>query len=143
MNDTTTLGCGTIIALLLLGLIILSMWGCPKYSVYQQTMRGTADFKEAEINRQILVEEARAQEEALQMRAQGEAERERIRAAAAADAIRLIGESLQDNEGYLRWLWITSLNDGNSERIYIPTEANLPLLEARSPAPPAVKAETP
>lgn len=42
----------------------------------------------------------------------------------------LIGASIKDNEGYLRWLWINSLNDGNSERIYIPTEANLPILEA-------------
>ena len=36
------------------------MWGYPKYRVYSQTMRGTAAFKEAEINRQIIVEEARA-----------------------------------------------------------------------------------
>ena len=40
------------------------------------------------------------------------------------------GESLKNNESYLRYLWIQGLQDGTSEVIYIPTEANLPILEA-------------
>lgn len=111
-------------------LISLIAIGCPRYRVYTQTMRGQADFKEAEINRQILVEEARAQEEALQMRAAGEAARERIKADASAYAIETIGGGLSTNEAYLRWLWINEVAGGDGERIYIPTEAGIPILEA-------------
>ena len=42
----------------------------------------------------------------------------------------IIGNSLKDNDAYLRYLWIKGLHDGSSEVIYIPTEANLPILEA-------------
>lgn len=107
------------------------MWGWPKYKVYSQSMRGQADFKEAEINRQILVEEARAQEEALQLRAQGEAQREKIKADATAYAIGRVGEALESHQSYLRWMWINEIAGGDGERIYIPTEAGIPILEAR------------
>jgi len=126
-----------IIAMFLCGSFVLfggiggCMWGYPKYRVYSQTMRGTAAFKEAEINRQIIVEEARAKEEALQMTARGEAEREKIRADASAYSVEKLGSSLTANPSYLRYLWITGINDGKGERIYIPTEANLPILEAK------------
>ena len=106
------------------------MYGYPIYKVYSQTMRGQADFKEAEISRQILVEEARAQEEALQMRARGEAEREKIKADATSYAIAKIGVSLETNQAYLRWLWINEVAGSDGERIYIPTEAGMPILEA-------------
>lgn len=113
-----------------IGVITLTMYLYPKYKVYSQTMRGQADFKESEINKQILVEEARAQEEALQMRARGEAEREKIRADATAYAIEKIGVMLKENESYLRWMWINEIAGGEGERIYIPTEAGMPILEA-------------
>ena len=31
---------------------------------------------------------------------------------------------------YITWKWVEGLHDGSSETIYIPTEANLPILEA-------------
>lgn len=121
----------TIIALLtMFGTIGGCMWGYPKYRVYSQTMRGQADFKEAEINRQILVEEARAEEEALALRANGEAEREKIKADATAYAIGKIGVTLETNQSYLRWMWINEIAGGDGDRIYIPTEAGIPILEA-------------
>lgn len=52
------------------------------------------------------------------------------RAKGVAEANRIIGESLKNNEGYLRYLWIQGLQDGSSEVIYVPTEASLPILEA-------------
>lgn len=125
-----------VISLSILGLFLASggiggcMWGYPRYTVYSQTMRGKADFKEAEINRQIVVEEARAQEEALAMRARGEAEREKIKADATAYAVDKIGTTLETNPAYLRWMWINEIAGGDGERIYIPTEAGVPILEA-------------
>ncbi len=58
------------------------------------------------------------------------ADAEVIRARGVAEANKIIGDSLQGNEGYLRYLWITSLENSNQQVIYIPTEANLPILEA-------------
>ncbi len=111
--------------------VLFVLWAWPQYRVYNQRMRGEAAFREAEINRQIIVETAKAEELALKARAVGEAERERIRAGATADAIDLIANQLEDNPAYLRYLWITGLHDDKGERIYIPTEAGLPILEAR------------
>lgn len=123
-----------LIILLAVFTVIGSITGCmyayPKYRVYSQTMRGQADFKEAEVNRQITVEEARADEEALQMRAKGEAEREKIKADATTYATKKIGKELQSSPAYLRWLWINEVAGGEGERIYIPTEAGMPILEA-------------
>lgn len=123
-----------VMGILLLTFVVTAagLAGCPKYKVYSQTMRGQADFREAEINRQILVEEARAQEEALQMRARGEAEREKIKADATAYAVEKIGLTLEQNASYLRWMWINEIAGGDGERIYIPTEAGMPILEANS-----------
>lgn len=128
MNGTAI----TILSFVLVGVLIaVGMVGCPKYRVYSQTCTGKADFAEAEINRQIVVEEARADEEALQMRANGEAEREKIRADASAYAINKLKEELGSPEAYLRWLWINSVPDSEGERIYIATEAGMPILEAK------------
>jgi len=42
-----------------------------------------------------------------------------------------IGNSLKDNEAYLRWLYIEALKEKQgAEVIYVPTEAGLPILEA-------------
>lgn len=117
------------------------MYGCPKYRVYSQTMRGTAALRESEWTKKIQIEEARGKEEAATMiakarvtqaKAEGEAEVERAKA--TAEANKIIGESLKGNDAYLRYLWIMGLQDQSGERIYIPTEAGLPILEARTPA---------
>ena len=47
-----------------------------------------------------------------------------------AEANRIIGDSLKNNEAYLRYLWIHNLEEGKNEVIYIPTEAGMPILEA-------------
>jgi hypothetical protein len=102
-------------------------WAWPKYRIYAQTLRGQASLQEAEWDRQIAVEEAQARLDSAELDAQAEV----IRAQGVANANAIIGESLRGNEAYLRYLWINGLHDGTSEVIYIPTEANLPILEAR------------
>lgn len=42
----------------------------------------------------------------------------------------IIGDSLKDNEAYLRWLWIEELSTTQNQVIYVPTESGLPILEA-------------
>ena len=99
----------------------------PPYSVWSRTLKGKAQLREAEWNRQITIKEAEAKLEAEKLNAQSEVER----AKGVSEANKIIGGSLKDNEAYLRYLWINGLHDGSSEVIYIPTEANLPLTEAR------------
>ncbi|NLO71392.1 MAG: membrane protease subunit [Porphyromonadaceae bacterium] len=116
--------------LLTLGVVILAslilLFGVPIYKVWQQEMTGKAELSRAEQNRQIRIQEAKAKKEAAVFEAEAEVER----AKGVAQANKIIGESLNENENYLRYLWIQSLNDGNAETIYVPTEANLPILEA-------------
>ena len=109
-----------------LALTIVLMVVVPRYSVWSRELAGKAQLREAEWNRQITIQEAKAKREAAISLAQAEVER----AKGVAEANKIIGESLQNNESYLRYLWIQGLQDGSSEVIYIPTEANLPLLEA-------------
>lgn len=108
------------------GLIALMMWGIPTYNVWQKELAGQAELKQAEWNRQITIREAEAKKESA--KALADAEVERARGVAAANKI--IGDSLKNNEGYLRYLWITELSENGQNVIYIPTETGMPILEA-------------
>lgn len=110
-----------------LGLIILSMWGCPRWSVYQQTLVGEAELRRAEQNRQITIQEAKAKEESAKSLSNAEV----IRAQGVAKANEIIGNSLKGNSEYLRYLWIDGLQTNQMQVIYVPTEAGLPILEAQ------------
>lgn len=110
----------------LVGIVGAGCYVVPKYRVYSQEKAGEAELARAEHNRQIKVEEARANLESSKFYAQAEVERAR----GVAEANEIIGDSLRDNEQYLRYLWINGLHDGKNEVIYIPTEANLPIIEA-------------
>ena len=124
-----------IVITLFFGLIL---WGWPQYNVYSLEMDGMAELKQAEWSKQILIEEAKAKEEAALLQAQAkvtlaeaEGKADIVRAEAAAEANRIIGESLKGNSDYLRYVWIKTMQESTSEKIYIPTEAGLPILEAR------------
>lgn len=109
---------------LLLGMGCLA--GCPQYTVYQQELQGEAAFRKAEWTKKVLIEDAAAQKESAVLLAEAEVSR----AYGVAEANEIIGVSLQENEEYLWYLWINGLHDGSSEVIYVPTESNLPILEA-------------
>lgn len=98
----------------------------PIYNVWASEKRGQAELAQATFNRQIKVQEATATQDA----AKALAEAEVTRAGGVAKANQIIGESLKNNETYLRYLWIQSLVEGRNDVIYVPTEANLPILEA-------------
>jgi regulator of protease activity HflC (stomatin/prohibitin superfamily) len=113
--------------LLLTALPFLS--GCnyiKEYEVYSAQMDGKARYAEAVSSRQIKVLEAKAKQES----AAFEAEAEITRAKGVAQANKIIGSSLKQNEDYLRYLWIDKIQEGKHEVIYVPTEAGLPILEA-------------
>ena len=109
-----------------IAMVVVVMVGMPVYNVWTKEMSGKADLANAEWSKQIAIEEAKAELESASLKAAAEVER----AKGVAEANAIIGDSLKDNDAYLRYLWIQGLHDGSSETIYIPTEANLPILEA-------------
>lgn len=116
---------GTFAAWMFVFVIVLGFYGCPKYRVWQQEMEGKAEFAKAEQNRRIKIEEARANLEAEKLNAEAEVER----AKGAAKAIEIENGSL--SEKYIQYLWVRQQSDLNNKTvIYIPTEGNLPILEA-------------
>lgn len=111
-----------VVVLVFIGVI---MFGMPVYRVWSQEMKGKAELAEAEQNRRIKVEEARANLEAEKLNAKAEIER----AKGAAEAIKIENGTL--TQTYIQYLWVRNQNNLNEKTvIYIPTEANLPILEA-------------
>ena len=116
---------------LLLGVIIVVtlMAALPQYAVYQQRLHVEAELARAQQNRQIAVNEAQAKKDAAVLLAQAEVER----AKGVAQANAIIADSLKGNEAYLRYLWVTEVAASGKEGktvVYVPTEANIPILEA-------------
>ena len=92
--------------------------------MYSRELNGKAQLKEAEWSRKIAIEEAVAEKESAKLKAEAEV----IRARGIAEANEIIADSI--TESYIRYKFVEGLNDGNTEVIYVPTEANLPILEA-------------
>lgn len=114
-----------IIGLILIVLIIAgAMYGLPKYGVYQQGLKGTAELKRAEQNRQIKINEAKADKESSVYRAQADS----IRAIGTANANKIIAESITPE--YIKWLFVDQIGEIDGQVIYVPTEAQIPLMEA-------------
>jgi hypothetical protein len=113
-----TLGIITLIAL-----VVLGFWGCPQYNVYRQRKEGEAQLAHATYSREVAVAEAKAKMESASLLAQADT----IRAHGIARSNQIIGQSLTPN--YLHWFWIDNIDKSNNV-IYVPTEANLPVMEA-------------
>ena len=96
------------------------------YNVWSSRMEGKAILENAKFTRQVAVQEALAKMDSAKLLADAEIERAR----GVAQANKIIGDSLKNNDAYLRYLWINNLDQGKNQVIYVPTEANLPILEA-------------
>lgn len=101
-------------------LILIVMAGYPFYKVWSQEMRGKAALAEATQSKMIQIEQARAELESAQLR---------------AEAIKIIGQTAKEYPEYREQEFIgafgEALREGKiNQIIYVPTEANLPILEA-------------
>lgn len=101
--------------------------GYPRYKVWKKEMDGKAKLREAEQDRQILIEEAKARLEAEKLNAQSEVERAR----GMAEAMKI--ENGQLTAEYNQYLFIRSLEDladkGDLPQIiYLPTSGMLPVM---------------
>lgn len=102
-------------------LTTLGMWGCPKYSVYHSQLEGEAALAKAMSVREIQVRQALGEKEAATHR---------------AEAIKIVGQATKDFPEYRQQEFIgafaEAVKDGKiAQIIYVPTEANIPITEAR------------
>ncbi len=121
-KQTKLIALGIIIGLITIGLLA---WGIPKYKIYQKELRGKADLKEAEWNRQILIEEANAKKESAKLLAEAEV----IRAGGIAEANKIIAGSI--TESYLKYRFIEGLQTNNMQTIYVPVDGLVPVFDYR------------
>lgn len=112
--------------IVLLAIVAAAMFVLPQWNVWRADLAGQAALAESENARKVAIEEAKARLEAAKYYAQAEIER----AKGVAEANDIVAAGLGGPEGYLRYLWINKLGENHQDVIYIPTEANMPILEA-------------
>ena len=105
--------------LVILGILaVFFLWGM--MSVWFQGKMGEATHRKASFARKVIVEQALAEKEAAQLR---------------AEAIEIVGQKAKEYPEYRYQEFLGNLGEaivqGHVEQIiYIPTEANLPIMEA-------------
>ena len=112
-----------VVLVIVIGLVfavLFAVW--PYYKVWSQEMRGKAALAEARQSKMIQVEQARAELDSAQLR---------------AEAIKTIGIASQKYPEYRTQEFIgafgEALREGQiNQIIYVPTEGNIPILEAGS-----------
>lgn len=105
---------------LFVAIVIGGMYGFPKYSVWQKGLAGQASLKRAEQEKLIMIETAKAELEASKHR---------------AEAIAVMGAKAKEFPEYRHQEFIgafaDALQNGSIAKIiYVPTEANIPIVEA-------------
>lgn len=120
-------------AVLGIGLLLGGLVGCPQYGVYKSGLQGEAELARAEQNKKIQIENAKAKLQSAKMLAESDSIRaigaknvEKIRAEGMAEAMEIENGKLTDK--YIQYLWVRNIDKG--DKIYISTEAGLPILEA-------------
>jgi len=103
----------------------------PNYNVYRQNLKGQANLKQQEYEKQIIVEQSKAELESAGLLAQAEVER----AKGVAEANRIVGDSLNNGgDKYLQYLAIDAqkkmADSPNNTVLYIPSGDNaIPMVQ--------------
>lgn len=110
----------SIVATLIIAIVAIFFWALPVWWVWKQGLSGEAELNKAEQTKQIMIETAKAEEDSAKYRAR---------------AIEIMGEAAKKYPEYRQQEFMQAfgeaLREGNvSQIIYVPTEANLPILEA-------------
>ena len=110
-----------ILGAMALAFIAFLMWLLPVYGVWRQGLAGEATLKRAEQEKRVAVEQAKAEVESAKLR---------------AEAITIVGKATKDFPEYRTQEFIgafaEAMENGNIQKIvYVPTEANIPIIEAR------------
>lgn len=108
--------------------IIVLFIAFPIYNVWASRKSGEADLAQAQYEQKIQVAQAQGRFDAAQLNKQAAI----IEAEAVSKQIEQIGKELTEHPLFLRWQWIKMMDESTVDRelIYVPTEAQLPVLEA-------------
>ncbi|HVT75079.1 MAG TPA: membrane protease subunit [Candidatus Paceibacterota bacterium] len=108
-------------------LILWSLWGYPVWKVWASGKSGEADLQQAHREQQVQVAKAQGRLDAAKLNKEAAI----VEAEAVSAQIEKIGEKLTQHDLYLKWQWIKMMEERpDSSVIYVPTEANMPILEA-------------
>lgn len=128
-NQKGSAALGVMGSIIVIFFILLALLWSPIVGPWTAERAGLAEFRQAEQNRQIRIEEAKAKNEAAEHLAKAEI----TKARGVAEANSIMAESLGGPQGYLRWKYIEMLEETGQDSntiVYIPTEAAMPILEA-------------
>jgi len=108
------------IAVFFIVLLVATLFFGPIYKVWKSGKDGEATLKRAESEKQVMIETAKAEVEAAELRAR---------------AIELVGEAAQKYPEYREQEFIAAFGEAIqsgsvNQIIYVPTEANIPIIEA-------------
>ncbi len=113
--------------LIVLVLIAWFLFGYPIWRVWASQKQGEADLQQAHKEQQIQVSKAQGRLDAAELNKKAAI----VEAEAVSAQIEKIGKQLTEHDLYLKWQWIKMMEERpESSVIYVPTEANLPILEA-------------
>lgn len=119
-----------LISLSLLFALIVILWtlfGYPVWKVWASGKSGEADLQQAHKEQQIQVSKAQGRLDAARLNKEAAI----IEAEAVSEQITRIGAQLTQHDLYLKWQWIKMMEEKpEGSVIYVPTEANMPILEA-------------
>ena len=117
---STKIKVGLVLTTFVLVVLAIPFYVFPKYRVWQRGQVGLAALMEAEQTRKIAIEAAKAEEESAKHRAK---------------AIEIVGAAAKKYPEYRQQEFIgafaEALADGKIDQIiYVPTESNIPIMEA-------------
>ena len=107
--------------------MVWGLFGSPIWKVWAQEKQGEADLMQAHKEQQIQVSKAQGRLDAAELNKKSAI----VEAEAVSAQIEKIGKQLTEHDLYLKWQWIKMMEERpDSSVIYVPTETNLPILEA-------------
>lgn len=125
MNDNPSIGSVLAVVVVVLGIVVGAMLGIPKYNAWRKGVAGQGMLAYAEAEKRVLIEQAKAEKEAAQLQ---------------AGAIAIVGQAAQEYPEYREQQFMAAfgnaIEQGDVQMIFVPTEANVPILvspERRTP----------
>lgn len=122
-STLVTVGIFVGIVVVIIFLIGLIAYIYPSYNVYSSKLSGEAVLKKAQYSEYSARIRAKAKFEAAKYLAEAEVER----AQGVAKSIKIVGNALNDNPGYLDYRWLQNLKETKNQVIYVPERQNNPL----------------
>jgi len=117
------------IKILVCSLVAISMTSCYDFDREQAEKDATSLGKQillkSQSSKQAKIEEAKADYESAKL----DAQTREIEADAKANTIKVVSKAIRENPEYLKYQLIESMK--GKDRIYIPTEAGIPIIERK------------